>query len=100
MDVLAIFIFIAINIAQTFSFFDFIAIDDSFQNIDDINRFSITDVLSKLDQQLIISTHDSVYANLFVEKNEHRLDRIADFHLDAENNYYQNILYISIKIKF
>ncbi|PIC87425.1 hypothetical protein CSV72_05510 [Sporosarcina sp. P20a] len=92
MNVLAIAIFIATNIAQTFSYFDFIAIDDPIQNMDDLNRFSITDVLSQLDQQLIFSTHDSDYVNLFIKKNENRIDNIAVFHLDAENNSYRNIV--------
>ncbi|TNV69737.1 AAA family ATPase [Trichococcus shcherbakoviae] len=92
LNVLAISIFIATNTAQTFSFFDFIAIDDPIQNMDDINRFSITDVLSQLNQQLIFSTHDSDYVNLFIKKNENRLDDIAVFHLDSENNSYHNIV--------
>ena len=92
LNVLAVSVFIATNTSQTFSFFDFIAIDDPIQNMDDVNRFSITDVLSQLKQQLIISTHDSDYLNLFIKKNESRLNNIAVFHLDTENNSYKNIV--------
>lgn len=47
-NVLALYIFIATNEAQDNSYLDFIAIDDSIQNMDNVNRFSICDVLSQL----------------------------------------------------
>ncbi|MGP5392227.1 AAA family ATPase [Enterococcus hirae] len=92
LNVLAISIFIATNTSQTFSFFDFIAIDDPVQNMDDVNRFSITDVLSGLKRQLIFSTHDIEYLNLFVKKNDYRLKDISVYNLDSDNNNYKNIL--------
>lgn len=92
LNVLAISIFIATNMSQSFSFFDFIAIDDPIQNMDDVNRFSITDVLSNLERQLIFSTHDIDYLNLFIKKNEHKIENISVYNLDSEKNSYKNIL--------
>lgn len=92
LNVLAISIFIATNTAQTFSYFDFIAIDDPIQNMDDVNKFSITDVMSTLKQQLIFSTHSSEYVNLFVKKNTTNISQIAIYHLDSDNDSYKNIL--------
>ncbi|WP_282675673.1 AAA family ATPase [Lactococcus lactis] len=92
LNVLAIAIFIAKNIGQKDSLIDFIAIDDPIQNMDDINQFSMIDVLSQLKKQVIFTTHDSKYVNLFLKKNELRLDHISVYYLDAENNSYRNIL--------
>jgi len=71
---------------------DFIGIDDPIQNMDDINQFSMIDVLSQLQKQLIFTTHDAKYVNLFLKKNELRLDDISVYYLDAENDNYENIL--------
>lgn len=68
LNVLAIAIFIAKNIGQKDSLIDFIAIDDPIQNMDDINQFSMIDVLSQLKKQVIFTTHDSKYVNLFLKK--------------------------------
>lgn len=91
LNVLALSIFIATNGAQTCSYFDFIAIDDPIQNMDDINRFSVTDILSNLNQQLIFSTHDQEFLNLFLKKNELRMKDINIFTLDANENIYKSI---------
>lgn len=50
------------------------------------------DVLSQLKKQLIFTTHDVKYVNLFLKKNELRLDDISVYYLDAENDKYENIL--------
>jgi hypothetical protein len=92
LNVLAIAIFIAKNISQNSTVIDFIGIDDPIQNMDDINQFSMIDVLSQLNKQLIFTTHDAKYVNLFLKKNEHRLDDISVYYLDAENDNYENIL--------
>ncbi|KSU22111.1 AAA family ATPase [Lactococcus lactis] len=92
LNVLAIAIFIAKNIGQNDSLIDFVAIDDPIQNMDDINQFSMIDVLSQLKKQVIFTTHDSTYVNLFLKKNELRLDDISVYYLDAENDSYRNIL--------
>lgn len=92
LNVLAIAIFVAKNISQNKTVIDFIGIDDPIQNMDDINQFSMIDVLSQLNKQLIFTTHDAKYVNLFLKKNEHRLDDISVYYLDAENDNYENIL--------
>ncbi|ATF56508.1 SMC family ATPase [Streptococcus anginosus] len=92
LNVLAIAIFIAKNISQNSTVIDFIGIDDPIQNMDDINQFSMIDVLSQLKKQLIFTTHDVKYVNLFLKKNELRLDDISVYYLDAENDRYENIL--------
>ncbi|QHE59820.1 AAA family ATPase [Rossellomorea vietnamensis] len=89
LNVLALAIFIATNEAQSCSYFDFIAIDDPIQNMDDVNRFSICDVLSQLNRQLIFSTHDQEFLNLFLKKNEERVDKITLYTLNSDENKYQ-----------
>lgn len=92
LNVLAISIFIAKNIGQNNSAIDFIAIDDPIQNMDDINQFSMIDVLGRLNKQLIFTTHDAKYVNLFLKKNELRLNNISVYYLNAEEDRYENIL--------
>ena len=89
---MAISIFIAKNIGRNNSAIDFIAIDDPIQNMDDINQFSMIDVLGQLNKQLIFTTHDAKYVNLFLKKNELRLNNISVYYLDAEEGSYENIL--------
>lgn len=88
LNVLALSIFIATNESQQDSYFDFIAIDDPIQNMDDVNRYSICDVLSQLSRQLIFSTHDQDFLNLFLKKNEHNLENITLYMLNANENKY------------
>lgn len=88
LNVLALAIFIATNEAQNCSYFDFIAIDDPIQNMDDINRFSICDVLSQLNRQLLFSTHDQEFLNLFLKKNEYQIDKVTLYMLNADENQY------------
>ncbi|MGW5952465.1 AAA family ATPase [Bacillus mycoides] len=88
LNVLALSIFIATNEAQSCSYFDFIAIDDPIQNMDDINRFSICDVLSQLNRQLIFSTHDQEFLNLFLKKNEYQIDKVTLYTLNSDDNQY------------
>ena len=66
--------------------------DDPIQNMDDINQFSMIDVLGKLNKQLIFTTHDAKYVNLFLKKNEFRLNNISVYYLDAEEGTYGDIL--------
>lgn len=77
--VLAISIFLAINEAQNVSRLNFIGIDDPIQNMDDVNQFSICDVLSSLNKQLIFSTHDFEFLKLYLKKNEHKKESIQVF---------------------
>ncbi|MCA1049377.1 AAA family ATPase [Priestia aryabhattai] len=84
--VLAISIFLAINEAQDVSEFDFVGIDDPIQNMDDVNQFSICDVLSSIEKQLIFSTHDFNFLKLYLKKNEHRKNSIKVFILKNDDN--------------
>ncbi|MEK3889641.1 AAA family ATPase [Bacillus sp. FSL K6-3431] len=76
LNVLAISIFLAINEGQKTHPLDFVAIDDPIQNMDDVNQYSICDVLGSIDKQLIFSTHDLEFLKLFIKKNEHKKENI------------------------
>ena len=69
LNVLALSIFLAINQEQKLHPFDFVGIDDPIQNMDDVNQFTVCDVLSQIDKQLIFSTHDKNFLKLFINKN-------------------------------
>ncbi|OUS68267.1 hypothetical protein B1748_34395 [Paenibacillus sp. MY03] len=83
LNVLAISIFLAVNQSQQVSVLDFVAIDDPIQNMDDVNQFSICDVLGTLSKQLLFATHDYEFVKLFIKKNEHRKDEIQVYMIDA-----------------
>jgi DNA repair protein SbcC/Rad50 len=83
LNVLAIAIFLAINESQKVSKLDFVAIDDPIQNMDDVNRFSICDILGSLQKQLIISTHDIEFVKLFLKKNEGRDHEVKVYILES-----------------
>lgn len=51
---------------------NFVAIDDPIQNMDDINQYSVCDVLGNIRKQLIFSTHDINFLKFFIKKNEHK----------------------------
>lgn len=70
LNVLALSIFLAVN-NSTNTNLNLIAIDDPIQNMDDINQFSVCDILSNLNRQLVFSTHDLDFIKLFTKKNEH-----------------------------
>jgi DNA repair protein SbcC/Rad50 len=75
LNILAISIFLASNNSLD-SNINFIGIDDPIQNMDDVNRFSICDMLGNIKKQLIFSTHDIEFLKLFVKKNEHEIEDI------------------------
>ncbi|WP_430786359.1 hypothetical protein VBD025_13595 [Virgibacillus flavescens] len=89
--VLAISIFLAINEVQSVSKLDFVGIDDPIQNMDDVNQFSICDVLSSINRQLIFSTHDLDFLKLYLKKNEHKKDSIQVFMLENNDSLVTNI---------
>lgn len=89
--VLAISIFLAINEEQNVSKLDFVGIDDPIQNMDDVNQFSICDVLSSINRQLIFSTHDLDFMKLYLKKNEHVKDSIQVFILENNDSLVTNI---------
>lgn len=69
-NILAVCIFIVMNMSQKWAELDLMGIDDPFQNMDDINVFSFIDTLSGMfgDKQVIISTHSSEFASLILNK--------------------------------
>ncbi|WP_214859012.1 SMC family ATPase [Exiguobacterium sp. s191] len=79
--ILAMSIFLALNKSQNWSKLNVIGIDDPFQNLDDINAYSFIDVLSNLvsieNRQIFISTHDSNFARLTLNKMNLELDNYA-----------------------
>lgn len=83
LNVLAISIFLAMNDSQKIHEVDFIAIDDPIQNMDDINQFSICDVLGSLNKQLIFSTHNFEFLKLFLKKNEYKKDKIQVYNFKS-----------------
>ncbi|MCQ6276397.1 SMC family ATPase [Bacillus sp. V3B] len=83
LNVLAISIFLAMNDSQKIHELDFIAIDDPIQNMDDINQFSICDVLGSINKQLIFSTHNFEFLKLFIKKNEYKKDAIQVYNLKS-----------------
>ncbi|WP_312420995.1 SMC family ATPase [Anaerospora hongkongensis] len=83
LNVLAISIFLAINESQRIHPLDFVAIDDPIQNMDDVNQFSVCDILSSIKRQIIFSTHDIEFLKLFIKKNEHRKQDVQVFSLKS-----------------
>ncbi|MES5930168.1 AAA family ATPase [Bacillus cereus group sp. MG9] len=83
LNVLAISIFLGMNDSQKIHELDFIAIDDPIQNMDDINQFSICDVLGSVKKQLIFSTHNFEFLKLFIKKNEYKKDTIQVYNFKS-----------------
>lgn len=83
LNVLAISLFLAMNESQNVSKLDFVAIDDPIQNMDDVNRFSVCDVLGRLNKQLLFATHDLDFVKLFVKKNQHQASDIQVYMLQS-----------------
>ncbi|MNC60614.1 hypothetical protein D3C75_1105040 [compost metagenome] len=94
LNVLAISIFLAINESQRVSILDFVGIDDPIQNMDDVNQFSVCDVLGIIKKQLLFSTHDLDFVKLFIKKNEHRREQIQLFMIDSPTLIQDNIKHI------
>ncbi|XQY93826.1 AAA family ATPase [Metabacillus sp. HB246100] len=96
MNVLALSIFLAVNESMD-SDLDFVAIDDPIQNMDDVNQYSVCDVLSNLKRQVIFSTHDLDFVKLFVKKNEHLNGVIQVYMLNkpviSSNDSYERIIF-------
>ncbi|EEK83543.1 hypothetical protein bcere0010_28200 [Bacillus cereus ATCC 4342] len=83
LNVLAISIFLAINQEQQVHSLNFVGIDDPIQNMDDINQYTMCDVLNNIKKQLIISTHDFNFLKLFIKKNEHRKNEIIIYNFKS-----------------
>jgi len=91
LNVLAISIFLAINKSQQVSILDFVAIDDPIQNMDDVNQFSVCDVLGTIEKQLLFATHDFDFVKLFIKKHEHRKEEIQVYMIDSPSLVQEKI---------
>lgn len=83
LNVLALSIFLAMNEYQKLNNLNMIAIDDPIQNMDDINQFSVCDILSNIKGQLIFSTHDIEFLKLFLKKNNFKSGNITVFNIQS-----------------
>ncbi|WP_152425305.1 AAA family ATPase [Bacillus subtilis] len=83
LNVLAISIFLAINKEQQIHSLNFVGIDDPIQNMDDVNQYTMCDVLNNIEKQLIVSTHDFNFLKLFIKKNKHRKNDIIIYNLKS-----------------
>ncbi|MEG1311521.1 MAG: AAA family ATPase, partial [Romboutsia sp.] len=83
LNVLALSIFLAMNEYQRMNNLNMIAIDDPIQNMDDINQFSVCDILGNIQTQLIFSTHDIEFLKLFLKKNNYKKGSIRIFNLES-----------------
>ncbi len=91
LNVLAISIFLAINESQQVSILDFVAIDDPIQNMDDVNQFSVCDVLGTIEKQLLFATHNFDFVKLFIKKHEHRKEEIQVYMIDSPSLVQEKI---------
>lgn len=84
-SVLAVCIFISMNMSQNWTKLNFIGIDDPFQNMDDINVFSFIDVISNVlsKKQTMISSHNNKFANLISVKSELDESKICTIYLKS-----------------
>ncbi|SCN02048.1 AAA family ATPase [Bacillus wiedmannii] len=85
LNTLAISIFLIVNDSQDVGIFDFVAIDDPIQNMDDVNRYTMCDILGEIDKQLIFSTHDLEFLKLFIKKNEYKKNDVRVYFLENPN---------------
>lgn len=70
--ILALSIFLSLNISQDWSKLNLIGIDDPFQHLDDVNTYSFIDVVTAMveteDKQMILSTHSKDFSDLLISK--------------------------------
>lgn len=70
--ILALCVFLSLNLSQKWTKLKIIGIDDPFQNLDDVNVFSFIDVIKEIvsrgDKQIFISTHSEEFAKLLEAK--------------------------------
>ncbi|MDK2563930.1 AAA family ATPase [Romboutsia sedimentorum] len=83
LNVLALSIFLAMNEHQKMNDLNMIAIDDPIQNMDDINQFSVCDILGSIQKQMIFSTHDIEFLKLFLKKNSFKKGNITIFNFKS-----------------
>ncbi|WP_454053927.1 ATP-binding protein [Clostridium sp. Marseille-Q7071] len=91
-NILALSVFLTSNKINIINNFEIIGLDDPFQNMDDINIYSLIDILCDLmeSKQVLVSTHDNSFVNLLVSKSGLRLDQteIVEYITYDENGVY------------
>ncbi|MCM3024413.1 AAA family ATPase [Heyndrickxia ginsengihumi] len=82
--ILALSIFLSLNLSHNWSDLEILGIDDPFQNLDDVNIYSFVDVISTLinqkRKQVFLSTHNNDFSKLISSKldiNEHEIGNIS-----------------------
>lgn len=83
LNALAISIFLVVNDSQDVGIFNFVAIDDPIQNMDDVNQYTMCDILGDIKKQLLFSTHDLEFLKLFIKKNEYKKQDIRVYFLET-----------------
>src|SRR5690625_552667 len=85
--ILALSIFLSLNLTHNWSNLRILGIDDPFQNLDDVNIFSFVDVISALinrkQKQVFLSTHNNDFPKLITSK------------MDLNDNEIGNITFLS-----
>ncbi|WP_211656157.1 AAA family ATPase [Planococcus alpniumensis] len=85
LNTLAIAIFLVANDSQDVGILDFVAIDDPIQNMDDVNQYTMCDILGDINKQLLFSTHSLDFLKLFIKKNDYKKSDIRVYFLEAPN---------------
>lgn len=101
--ILALSIFLSLNISQDWSKLNLIGIDDPFQHLDDVNTYSFIDVVTSMveteDKQVILSTHSKDFSDLLISKLNLESDEISKVSIvsyskdSLEINSKEHILY-------
>ncbi|MDZ4496020.1 SMC family ATPase [Bacillus cereus] len=93
--ILALCIFLSVNISEEWSKLKLIGIDDPFQNLDDVNIYSFVDVLTQIiiheQKQVFISTHNPDFSKLVSAKIGIDLERISEISFISYDKYGVNI---------
>ncbi|WP_185805799.1 AAA family ATPase [Mammaliicoccus sciuri] len=101
--ILALSIFLSLNITQNWCNLNIIGIDDPFQHLDDVNTYSFIDVLTSLinneEKQIIISTHNKNFSDLLMSKlslspqnvQKISINSYSKKHIDIKASNYINL---------
>lgn len=96
--ILALSIFLSLNISQDWSKLNLIGIDDPFQHLDDVNTYSFIDVVTSMveteNKQVILSTHSKDFSDLLISKLNLESDEISKVSIVS---YSKNSLEINSK---
>lgn len=91
-NVLSISLFLT-KIAAGRASFDFLIMDDPIQSMDDINAYAFIDMCriftAKFDKQIIITTHDIGFFNLFKKRFPSTAFNFKYFSIDSSNKLYE-----------